>query len=62
MTLNPLIFSAQTDEILGRVYHEYIIFLGTDRYLGPIYKVSGTRDNPSPETTLRSVYRKFDIC
>ena len=25
-------------------------------YLGPSYMVSGTRDNPSPEVTLSSVY------
>ena len=30
--------------------------------LSPIYMVSGTRDNPLPETTLRSVYVKFNIC
>ena len=30
--------------------------------LSPIYMVSGTRDNPPPETTLRSVYVKFNIC
>ena len=30
--------------------------------LSPIYMVSGTRDNPSSETTLRSVYVKFNIC
>ena len=27
--------------------------------LGPSYMVSGTRDNPSPEVTLSSVYRSF---
>ena len=27
-----------------------------------IYMVSGTRDDPPPETTLRSVYMKFNIC
>ena len=30
--------------------------------LSPIYMVSGTRDNPPPETTLQSVYMKFNIC
>ena len=30
--------------------------------LGPIYMVSGTRDNPLPETTLQSVYMKFNVC
>ena len=29
--------------------------------LGPIYMVSGTRDNPLHETTLRRVYVKFSI-
>ena len=30
--------------------------------LSPIYMVSGTRDNPPPETTLGRVYVKFNIC
>ena len=30
--------------------------------LSPIYMVSATRDNPPPETTLQSVYMKFNIC
>ena len=30
--------------------------------LRPIYMVSGSRDDPPPETTLRSVYMKFNIC
>ena len=29
--------------------------------LSPIYMVSGTRDNPPPETTLGRVYVKFNI-